>query len=61
MPLTCEFANQAFTRADAGNDPPTSNSLEHVLAVPGHQMTVVNDVLLGLLQLYTVSVKLANT
>ena len=43
-----ELADQAFTTADAGDDSSTGHTLHHILAIPGNQMAVVEDVLLTL-------------
>ncbi len=47
----CELANQAFTGTYARYNPSTCNPFKDILAVPRHQMTIVNDVLFPILQL----------
>lgn len=42
-----EFADQTFSAADAGDDATAGDALEHVLAVPGHEVAVVDDVALA--------------
>ena len=44
-PRARELADQAFATADAGNDASARHTLHHVLAVPGHEMAVVDNVL----------------
>ena len=51
--LTCKLTDQAFPRADAGDDATARDALEDVFAIPSHEMTVVDDVLLAFLQLQT--------
>lgn len=43
---TREFTNESFTTAEAGDDTAGSRALEDVVAVPGYEMAVVDDVLL---------------
>jgi len=45
-PRPREFANQAFSTADARNDAPACYTLHDVFAVPSHKVTVIDDVLL---------------
>jgi hypothetical protein len=49
--LTSEFADHAFTGADVANDATTCDPLEDILAVPGYQMSVVDDVLFAFSEL----------
>ena len=44
-PRAGKLADQAFSTADAGNDASARHALHHVLAVPGYEMAVVDDVL----------------
>ena len=44
-PRARKLADQAFPAADAGNDASARHTLHHVLAVPGHEVAVVDDVL----------------
>ena len=44
-PRARKLADQAFATADAGNDASARHTLHHVLAVPGHEVAVVDDVL----------------
>ena len=46
-----KFADQTFSRADAGDDASTGHSFHDVFAVPCYQVAVVDDVLLFGLQL----------
>ncbi len=41
-----KFTHQAFTGGDAADDASTGDALEDVLAIPGHEVAVVNDVFL---------------
>ena len=52
---TCEFANQAFAGTNAGNHTTTCHALEHVLAIPSYQMSIIDNVLLTFLHLHTTS------
>ena len=40
-----ELAHQAFARRFAGNDASADRPLHHILAVPSHEVAVVDDVL----------------
>ncbi len=44
--LTCKLAHQSLAGADVADDATTCYPLEDVLAVPGDEMAVVDDVLL---------------
>lgn len=46
-----ELAHQAFARSFARYDASARRPFEHILAVPSHEMAVINDVLLVGLQL----------
>lgn len=46
-PRPCELAHQTFSAADAGNDASARYALHNVFAIPGHQVAVVDDVLLA--------------
>ena len=52
-PRAGELAHQAFTRADARDDTTARHPLHYILAIPGYQMTVINDILLLRLKLRT--------
>lgn len=46
-PRARKLAHQAFSAADARDDAPARHALHHVLAVPGYEMAVVDDVFLA--------------
>ena len=48
-PRTGELAHQPFARADAGDDTPARHALQDVLAIPGYEVAVVDDVFLAFL------------
>lgn len=48
---TSELANKTFSTADARNDSATRGSLEDVIAVPCHEVAVIDNVLLARLKL----------
>lgn len=50
-PWSRELADQTLAGAEAGDNATRGCSFEHVIAVPGHQMSVVYDVLLSWLEL----------
>ena len=43
----CKSASKAFARTDAGDDTTRSHTLDGVVAIPGYQVIVVDDDLLG--------------
>ena len=50
-PRPAKLAHQAFTRGEAGYDTTRCHPLHHVLAVPGDQVSVVDDVLFAFSEL----------
>ena len=55
--LTCKLAHQTFASTHVANDASARNTLEDILAVPCHEMSVVDDVLLAFSKLLKVSVE----
>lgn len=49
----CEPTYEAFASAQVADDTATRDALHHVLAVPGNEMAVVDDVSLTLAELQT--------
>lgn len=47
-PRARELASETFSRAQSGDNTTGGNALDVVLAVPGHQVTIVNKVHLAL-------------
>lgn len=56
IPGSNEFTHQSFSGAEVGDDATTSHALEHVLAVPGDEVAVVDDVFFVGLELSELSV-----
>lgn len=52
-PHTCKLANQALSRAQVAENASTRDSLKHIIAIPSHEMAVVDDVLLAVPELST--------
>jgi len=52
IPRSREFAHQSFPGTETRNNAPTRHTFQHVLAVPSHQVAVVDDVFLAVLELY---------
>ena len=51
-PWPGEFTDQTFARADAGDDAARCDALERVLAVPGNEVAVVDDVAFAVRELW---------
>lgn len=49
---TAELADQALAGTEVGYNASGGHALHHILAVPGHQVPVVDDILLSLHQLW---------
>ena len=53
---SCEFAHQTFAATYARDDTTARYALHYILAVPSHEVTIVNYVFLALNQLDSLSV-----
>ena len=53
--LTSELADKAFSRSKTRDDTARRHALHDVLAVPGNEMSVIDDVLLTILELLNLS------
>lgn len=60
IPRSNKFTHQSFSGAEIGDDATTSYALEHIFAVPGDEVAVVDDIFLVGLELRELSVSGAN-
>ena len=44
---TSEFTDKAFASCQSGDDTAARHALDHVVTIPGYEMTVVDNVLLA--------------
>lgn len=56
---TCELAHQALAGAEIADDAAARNTLEDILAVPGDEVAVVDDVFFAFAELASLSAFLA--
>ena len=59
-PRARELTNQPLTRREIRHDPTRSYSLEDVLRIPSHQVTVIDDVSFSIRKLYCVNIYPSN-